>query len=72
MSNEEAHEYYGWLAHRENFFTEWRDEVCTRILTNKISEHQLRNRRADVSKQVFEEMVFKKQNFSMKEMGNDF
>lgn len=31
MTNEELHEYYGWKAHNEGFFEEWREKVSEKM-----------------------------------------
>lgn len=57
MSNEEIHEYYGWLAHRLGFFEEWRDLVGEKIKSMKIREHDTAQHRADYSREVFDEIL---------------
>ena len=67
MTNEQAHEHYGWLAHHEDFFTEWRDEVGRRLMSLNPSESNRESIRADLSRQVYEEMTSKKDNFQLGE-----
>jgi hypothetical protein len=61
MSNEEIHEYYGWLAHRLGFFEEWRESVGEKIKTLQVIGHQISNYRADYARQVFDEILVVKQ-----------
>lgn len=67
MTNEQAHEHYGWLAHSENFFEEWRDEVGKRLTILNPVESNRESFRADLSRQVYEEMTSKNKNFELGE-----
>ncbi len=63
MSNEEIHEYYGWLAHRLGFFEEWRELVSEKIRGVRSREYDTPRHRADYSREVFDEILsLKKEN----------
>jgi len=62
MTNAEVHEYYGWLAFSEGFFQQWQDEVSRRILTLNPHESKRESVRADISMQVYKEMLKRKSN----------
>jgi hypothetical protein len=68
MNSGEAHEYYGWLAHEEGFFSEWRDEVGFRMIKMNVRESERESVRADLSQKVFEEMVKRKHNLEFKQI----
>lgn len=54
MTNEELHEYYGWKAHTEGFFDEWRNMV-----TERMNKHPKEDR-SRISYDVYKELKNKK------------
>ena len=54
MTNEELHEHYGWKAHNEGFFDEWRDRV-----TEKMKQHP-NDERSRISYEIYKDLKNKK------------
>jgi len=67
MSNSEIHEQYGWLAFKEGFFYEWRDEVNKRLLNLNPLDHLRDNLRAELSIIVYDEMTNTQYNLELGE-----
>ncbi len=69
MTNEEIHEYYGWLAHKLGFFEEWRETLSEKLKHAQLRQHESSHHRADYSRQVFDEILsFKRENGDISEL----
>jgi hypothetical protein len=60
MTNEDLHEYYGWLSHKFGFFEDWRDRVSEYIKKLQSNEYENSKHRADFSAKVFDEILMEK------------
>jgi len=54
MTNEKLYEHYGWKAHQEGFFLEWREETNRRMTDPQLSDYQREFTRAEISATVYE------------------